>query len=222
MIYRLLNVPLSKNDYTEELNTIYQIAKNNGYKTNDIDKILKKQLHRNINNSLYPSPNIQDKQFFKILYTGQQSYQISNLISKRMNSLAAFYSSGSLGSQLINSKTKVEKINKCGVYKLQCSDCPSFYIGQTGTSFKLRFDQHRRDVGKEDPSSAFAQHLNSASHACNFNTDFSILHLHNKGRKLDALENIEIRQATLKNQLIVNDLLFTKNTPIIEIAARHT
>ena len=55
----------------------------------------------------------------------------------------ALDNTNNLSSQLINNKLdKIEKINKSGEYKLNCSNCDAIYIGQIGRSFKKRYKEN--------------------------------------------------------------------------------
>ena len=61
----------------------------------------------------------------------------------------ALDNTNNLSSQLINNKLdKIEKINKSGIYKLSinCSNCDTIYIGQTGRSFKKRYKEHEGNI----------------------------------------------------------------------------
>ena len=51
-----------------------------------------------------------------------------------------------------------------GVYRLNCSDCTQFYIGQTGHSFKLRYKEHIPSSKSNVRRSTFAEHLSLYDH----------------------------------------------------------
>ncbi|KAG8237479.1 hypothetical protein J437_LFUL015698 [Ladona fulva] len=81
-----------------------------------------------------------------------------------------------------------------GVYKLNCKDCPCHYIGQSGRSITIRVSEHKRCLRTGSPGSAFADHLIAESHSSDFKP--LLLHKEEKGRRLDALEVIEISKTT--------------------------
>ena len=54
-IHRLLNTPLSPIDYTKEFNIIKQIALNNGYKVEVIDKLIESISLKQALKSVYPT-----------------------------------------------------------------------------------------------------------------------------------------------------------------------
>jgi hypothetical protein len=107
----------------------------------------------------------------------------------------ACYNQLTLGKLLFNSKDVYSNMKKSGVYELMCDDCEMRYIGQTGRSFRTRMREHRRFYVERcfinyDNSSWIARHLNDEHHWCNF--DPKVLHVHNKGRKLDFLGHFKI------------------------------
>ena len=58
------------------------------------------------------------------------SFKTENIIGKLLNSIK-YYSSN--------------KFNKCGIYQLACQGCSKKYIGQIGSPFHTRFQEHFRD-----------------------------------------------------------------------------
>ena len=52
------------------------------------------------------------------------------IIKLNVNSLSLTYTHYNL------EQSKIDKLDKSGVYKLTCHDCDAFKIGQTGRSFK--------------------------------------------------------------------------------------
>ena len=88
--------------------------------------------------------------------------------------------------------TDIDKYNKTGVYKLNCNDCNSFYIGQTGRSFSSRYSEHLKALSNNNIHSAFATHIHTKNHSyTNIDTNLEILHYLPKGRKLNTAEQYE-------------------------------
>ena len=84
------------------------------------------------------------------------------------------------------------KFDLPGVYKLNCSNCNKFYIGQTGRCFKQRYIEHTKGL-HSTTESTFANHLIEPNHTyTNINSNMDILHIHTKGQKLDTLKQLEI------------------------------
>ena len=68
------------------------------------------------------------------------------------------------------------KFDLPGVYKLNCSDCNKFYIGQTGSCFKHRYIEHTKAL-PSSTESTFANHLIGANHTyTNIENNMDILH----------------------------------------------
>ena len=219
LIYRLIKTPLSPSNYNKELNTIKQIAFNNGYSPSLVNNILENKIKKHTLSLIYPNIKIKDTlSYSKLLFTGQQSIEISKLISSSTQSKIAFYTQNSLAQSLTNKKYSIEPLNKSGVYRLNCASCSKFYIGQTGRNFATRFREHHREIDKDDCKSSFADHLKSESHFCNFNENFNILHSIHKSKKLDTLEFIEIKRAlNTDSSNLLNDILNIGHSPIVNI-----
>ena len=81
-------------------------------------------------------------------------------------------------------------------YRLNCSDCTQFYIGQTGRSFKLRYKEHIPSSKSNVEKSTFAEHLSSHDHNIkSIGDNLDILHKCKKSLRLDTLERFEIYKA---------------------------
>ena len=60
--------------------------------------------------------------------------------------------------------TKLEKHTSTCVYKLKCNDCPKFYIGQTGRSFKTQYIEHIEALTQPLIKLNFAEHIFNTHH----------------------------------------------------------
>ena len=117
---------------------------------------------------------------------------------------------------------------RTGVYKIQCDDCNSFYIGQTGRAFKKRFQEHLPKNDIHNIKSNFARHLVNNNHNyTDFDTNFKPLHICKKGRYMDTLEEFEISKAFKQSKktnnsqddgFILNDQLNFKSNPLYDTA----
>ena len=216
MIHRLTNVPLSENAFQEELNIIKQIAINNGYSPLIIEKMLTKKLQTKAISEIYPNVKNKNKEqtLFKcITYFGNPSAKIKKFLSGK-NIKIAFKTNNSLGKWLKNSKSKTDKNNKSGIYQLNCGTCPKTYIGQTGRSFKTRIKEHKNSFLNQKNNSNYANHILNENHT--FNDNFKILHLENKGKKLNFLESLEINR--LKNTgTLLNDQTDLNASPLLNL-----
>jgi hypothetical protein len=88
----------------------------------------------------------------------------------------------------LNKNINQNKFNKCGVYQLTCHDCNRKYIGQTGSPFYVRFQEHFRDFQYGNGVSKFAQHLLDNKHSIAPMEDImEILRVTIKGSMRDTL-----------------------------------
>lgn len=228
MIHRLVSVPLSNINFTNELSIIKQIAANNGYDSDLINKILnKKQKQISTNKFLYNgtpsiSNNMPNYHWRRILF-------ISNFSNLSVRNLPldikpAFYTNNNLGKFLINTKDKEDKLSHSGIYKLSCSDCPAFYIGKTARNVNIRVKEHLRCLNGKG-FSELANHLISSDHNFNKITGTSLLHKNSIGIKLDNLESLEIRKSLntnmseylLNNQINLSNQKNTLYSPIFNL-----
>ena len=95
------------------------------------------------------------------------------------------------------------------VYKINCANCPSTYIGQSKRYFKLRLSEHQRDVLNNSDKSAIAKHVSSTGHKINFekvqvidNEPFK------RSRLFYEMLNIHFHDDTMNR---INDTQFLKN-----------
>ena len=228
MFNRLENIPLTSEHYNHELAIIHKISDNNNYPRHLIDNIQKKVIYKITAPLLYSIIPTKEKNFKKLYFHSPLSYPIANMFRK-LNITPAFYNRNNLSSILVNNKIDIIKpTTMSGVYKLQCNDCQSFYIGQTGRSFNQRHVEHMRSlrnlqVNSLNPNapplsytSAFADHLFDHNHSPS-STNPLPLHFIPKSRKLDLLESAEIKKAIHLNQNILNNQTDIKTSPIIDI-----
>lgn len=212
-IHRLINIPLSEENYNKELNIIKQIAVNNGYQAKMIDDIITKKQYNKAIKLAYPCYPKNDSGFKTLTYNGKITHKVSKYLRKR-NIRIAFKTNNKLGKLIKNNKTKNKKENKCGVYKLKCGSCPKIYIGQTGRSFDKRIKEHRNSYLKKHTDSHYALHLNNQQHT--FDNNFEILHQENKSLKLNLLESMEINKYK-KRDLLLNDQLDLNSSPLLNL-----
>lgn len=90
------------------------------------------------------------------------------------------------------------------------------YMGQTGRSFRTRFQEHLWDFKHGNGKSSFTQHLLENGHAIGPIEDImSTIHITNKGRLMDTLEKFYIfHETNLDNQ--INDKLAVRPNIIFE------
>lgn len=211
MVHRLVSVPMDIDAFTKELSTIKQIAKNNGYPVSLVENLLKRKEQQLVNKLLYSIHNkdTQQKKWKRIAYIGKSSVKVSKILKKNEIN-PAFYCPQTLGKLLRSDGTRTDKSKENGVYKIWCDDCPSFYVGQTGRPFSTRLKEHL-----SRHNSSFYQHLFSENHKHN-SENWKMLHIVNKGKKMDGLETLEIiRESSNPNHTLLNDFPIS-NSPLLQ------
>jgi hypothetical protein len=90
------------------------------------------------------------------------------------------------------------------------------YVGQTGRSFRIRFQEHFRDFKYGNRKSKFATHLLDNRHAIgDIENTMEITHVTNKEKLMDTMEKFYIYRETKLNNKI-NGKLTIKSNVIFE------
>ena len=135
LIHRLLNFPLSTEDYNRELNTIKQIARNNGYRESLIDNMIKNKNRKILKKQFYHGNHPKSKNFKLLNYVPRISDNISNKLRK-LDCNPISVNKTNLGKLLVNNKNNITKLHHSGVYRINCQNCEAVYIGQTGRNLE--------------------------------------------------------------------------------------
>jgi hypothetical protein len=209
LLHRLLNVPLSTDKYKKEISTIKLLAKNNGFSAEIIDRLLKNKIRKRESRILAPGLCHTNKNEFIWNKMGFVNEKISNKISQTLKKAKinpAFYNNKSLGKMLINTKDKVDVMEKNGVYKLDCGSCSASYVGKTKRALNIRLKEHTAAINNNHPEkSNFAKHIIENKHIFN-NKTISLIHPNAVGKKLDKLEILEINRLKNNEQItIINE-----------------
>ena len=189
---------MNKDAYDKELNIIRTLAVKNGYKINTVENIIKRMKAKTTNERR----NKYRKEQKQLICVPHNS--ILNKATRKTFTKDKFkigYKTRNNAFDLINnlSKFKIPQQNiydKSGIYKLKCTDCENYYIGQTGRSFKCRFKEHIQALKSNNMTSmksSFAEHLleNNQSYT-NMENNMKILHIGQKSEKLNSTEDFEI------------------------------
>ena len=103
----------------------------------------------------------------------------------------AYRTNNTIRKHVNNTNKDIDTYSKTGVYKLNCSDCHQFYIGQTGRSFSSRYSEHLKALTTNYIHSTFATHLQNENHSyTNIEHNMEILHYLPKSRKLNTAEPV--------------------------------
>jgi predicted GIY-YIG superfamily endonuclease len=215
MIHRLTSIPMSNSMLLKELNTIKQIAVNNGYPENLINKLYRRKMSQKARDDIYRSQPREgsNAKWKRCLYLGPLSQKVCSKIPKTKVKVA-FYNKKCLKNLLSHTKDKIPVLEQSGVYKLSC-ECGAAYVGQTGRKFKERLKEHETCAKNKDVTSLFAKHLIETNHKSDFNP--IILHRERKGQRLDALEQLEILKSVKCKEEILNEFLFPCHSPLLDL-----
>jgi hypothetical protein len=119
LLHRLLEIPLSKENYNKEIKTIEVLAKNNGYPVNGIMKLLERKIKKRSAKLIAPGlTRIQtsdSEKWAKLHYIPRMSQKVSKIVKGNKNRIA-FYNKNSLRKHLVNNKDRVDKLENGGVY----------------------------------------------------------------------------------------------------------
>lgn len=204
MIHRLKSIPLTEQNYNKELNTIYTIARNNGYTNKTIDKLLQQYTDKQqIPKDTKPQDEQTTNRRCIFTYTGPETYKLTNLFQKEGLS-TTLKTDNLLRNHLNTCIDKTNTYDRSGVYKLTCN-CKHTYIGQTGRNLKTRYKEHIRSFRLNTRRSNYANHLYDHQHELTDIKDcMTLLHPQQKGRKLNILENLEIYKLRKFDGRIIN------------------
>ena len=197
LINRLINLPLKKEEYNKELNTIIAIAVNNGYQKQDIMRILHRKRQQRWNKEfLHKGSNYRKtEKWISIPFSEEISEKAKKIIKNREGTNVTFNNQRNLGSILINTKKQKseDKLENSGVYEIECS-CGKKYIGQTGRTVRVRTKEHMANTRLQKRGhSSISDHLINDNHDANL-CSTRIIHVCKKGRKLNLLEQMEINK----------------------------
>jgi hypothetical protein len=94
---------------------------------------------------------------------GKETRYITKLF-KKFNMNIAWWTTNTLEQQLSTTKHKTDIYDRCGVYKIKCTDCGGAHIGQTGRKFHVRFKEHIRDIRSNKGNTGYVSHILNTGH----------------------------------------------------------
>jgi len=93
------------------------------------------------------------------------------------------------------------------VYMVECSDCPSVYVGETSQSLKKRISQHSNDVKNSICSTALSSHALENDHKFKFTVVSTFgREENNKKRRILEVINIMKKENTVNYKTDCNHL----------------
>ena len=141
----MYTIPLSNERLNKEKEIVLNMAKINGFSTKTIHKMMDKKLKQMEAKKLTTFYESKKKNDFKntivLTYHPDVNYKLIKAF-KRIGIRTVNRSYSKTGELLGNTKEKLKIIDKSGIYKFNCNQCASFYIGQTINPLKKRMKQH--------------------------------------------------------------------------------
>ncbi|XP_050519268.1 uncharacterized protein LOC126893296 [Diabrotica virgifera virgifera] len=214
-IHRLHTLPLSTAEFNKELNIIKQIAVNNDYNPNIIDKLIRKRESNRLQQLAYNSNPVITPIYRSLPFHNTViSEKIKHILCSSDNVHISFKVNNTLNKTLSNTKDPINFMNRSGVYRLSCSDCDASYVGRTYRSLSTRAAEHT----KRDNTSAFSHHLKVNKHHLNIPDGVTLIHnIQDKNTlRLDLYEDLEIvRDARTSPNCVNRQLSLNRDfTPI--------
>jgi hypothetical protein len=99
-------------------------------------------------------------------------------VFRNTNLKVAFRTNNTIKHHVSMEEKTTDVYNLSGVYQMLCKGCPLKYVGQTGHTFRIRYNEHIREIRTNGKSSKFVQHILDTTH--NYNTierTMKILHV---------------------------------------------
>lgn len=155
MVYRLCKLPLTINGYINELKTIKEKAKTNGYTDTEIDNLISKHsknIKKKSMSTLFQQTNSQISQTrVSFKFTHAITNHLKPIFNKHKMQLV-FANNDKMKNKLGNPKDKCEDHQKSGIYKILCEFCDKIYIGQSRRKIITRYKEHCRHIKYNRPS----------------------------------------------------------------------
>jgi len=128
----MLSTPITEQARKQECNTIYTIARNNGFPLQTIHNLKKKLIiktHTHKKKTENTTTKTQRKKWIIFTYHSLLIHKVTNLFkSTELN--MAFRTFNTIYNQLCD-RIPQNEINPSGLFKLQCKTCNKSYVGQT-------------------------------------------------------------------------------------------
>lgn len=211
MIHRLLNVPMSPENFNVEWKYIQETAAINGYDPKVIKRIFMKHKRKSMMRSatsLSTAEETSNCNYVGIPYYGALTENLSRRL-RQHGFKVGYQNPGKISDLLGSSKDKIEDpLKKSGIYILNCDNCEMKYIGMSKRSIQTRRDEHIGDCKKPlNPESAMAYHCISENHQIK---DVKLLKEVDEKHKLNRWESLELHKH--KDEKLAN-LYLQGNSP---------
>jgi hypothetical protein len=131
LLNRLHQRPLSPKQKHQEMNTIIQKAKHNGYPISIIDRLNKQIINKNNNKTPNTQTQHKNQKWVTFEYHNPIIRKVTNIF--RNTKLNITYRVSNTTQNLLKTHIRNnDKHTNSGIYSIKCNTCNKRYIGQTG------------------------------------------------------------------------------------------
>ena len=126
-------------------------------------------------------------------YVGKHTNKVMKAF-KKYNDNVGIKNNPSMVKQISNDQTEEkDRGGLSGVYRLNCGQCDSVYIGETGRKFSTRMKEHERSKVNGDNKSWFGKHCNEEQHTNEpAEQNVEIIRVENNAKKRKLKEQMEV------------------------------
>jgi hypothetical protein len=161
-INRMITLPNTERARIQERKYILNIARHNGFPTNKIIDMEKKERDKN-KDKRTKTNDTQEKQVQKwvtFTYHSPVIRRVTNLFNNT-EILIAFKATNTIYQQLAE---ETQNRNPSGIYEVKCKTCNKKYVGQSGRPITTRHKAHIRYIRTNNTTSAYAAHILNNRH----------------------------------------------------------
>lgn len=215
-VHRLLTVPLNDENFLKEKQLLQSIAVSNGFDPSLIENLIRKQTRQKLlreTTSLLPFDK--EKRRIFLPYDKNLTRGLENVFN-RFNCNIIYTAANQLRNLLGNTKDKIMDPNqKSGIYEIKCTDCDSYYVGQSRRSIETRFKEHLAYFrSTRDSKSSVADHMLTTGHL-QYSYELRLLKSIQNPQHLDAWESMFISQYKKRRKKLMNSDNGPIDSPLI-------
>lgn len=152
MIQRLINIPMSNEDYTKERDYIMETARKNGYHEEMILNRIKKisgRKNRDLLTTLHQQMTLEPREHSRriaITFDEKLTKGIKSTFKEIGVETVPTSRVFQLKNILKSTKDKKDIDETSGIYEISCPQCDMKYIGQTKRTIGIRFQEHMNEA----------------------------------------------------------------------------
>lgn len=193
MIFRMCQLPLSKENFNKERDYLYHTAIVNGYQKSMVDNMVTKHsktARKNQLTSMFNTKKDREVRRVKFHFAPEITNKLKSILKKHEMQMV-FGSVGKLKDIIGSTKDKTEDIKKAGIYEITCEDCSLRYYGQTKRNIDTRYKEHSAAIKFNRPEiSSVAAHVLNCGHYNLTKNNLRLVKNVTNPHQLDAYESI--------------------------------